>query len=49
VADALIAQVALATREGVVICDEDLRYVWANPAACQIMGYPSRSSLAETS
>jgi PAS domain S-box-containing protein len=40
VADSVIAQVALATGEGVVICDEDLRYVWANPAACRIMGYP---------
>jgi PAS domain S-box-containing protein len=40
VADSLIAQVALATGEGVVICDEDQNYVWANPAACRIMGYP---------
>ncbi|MGZ4644051.1 MAG: histidine kinase [Blastococcus sp.] len=39
-ADSVIAQVALATGEGVVICDEDLNYVWANPAACRIMGYP---------
>jgi PAS domain S-box-containing protein len=39
VADSVIAQVAIATGEGVVICDEDLNYVWANPAACRIMGY----------
>jgi PAS domain S-box-containing protein len=40
VADSVIAQVAVATGEGVVICDEDLRYVWVNPAGCRIMGYP---------
>jgi PAS domain S-box-containing protein len=39
VADSVIAQVAVATGDGVVICDEDLSYVWANPAACRIMGY----------
>lgn len=26
--------------DGVVVCDEQMRYVYANPAACQIMGYP---------
>jgi PAS domain S-box-containing protein len=40
VANSLIAQVALATDDGAVVCDEDLNYVWANPAACRIMGYP---------
>ena len=36
----LLAQVLTATGEGVVICDDNLRYVWANPAACRLMGYP---------
>lgn len=26
--------------DGVVVCDEQMRYVYANPAACTIMGYP---------
>ncbi|KUN81142.1 hypothetical protein AQJ66_24585 [Streptomyces bungoensis] len=35
---ALLRGVLDATGEGVVICDERLRYVWANPAACRLMG-----------
>jgi len=35
----LLAEVLTTTGEGVVICDEDMRYVWANPAACRLMGY----------
>lgn len=35
----LSAAVLAATGEGVVICDEQMRYVWVNPAGCALMGY----------
>lgn len=35
----LIAQVAVHIGYGAVICDENLNYVWVNPAGCRLMGY----------
>lgn len=35
-----LAEVLTRTEDGLVVVDADRRYVYANPAACQVLGYP---------
>ena len=34
----LLAQLVDAALDGIVVCDEEMRYVYADPRACEIMG-----------
>jgi PAS domain S-box-containing protein len=34
------AGVVVHARDGIVVCDDELRYVWANQSACELLGYP---------
>lgn len=36
-----LAEVLTRTQDGLAVVDADRRYVYANPAACQILGYPA--------